>query len=169
MLKFSQPTIIEHEPFQVVGCYATFEGEDEGPGWDGAHRAFFARESEVQDRADDLVLGFLYRPHRDDPTVPATVRACFVGVPVTSLDRVPDGMHVTRFSGGEYAVIACEGESPDEPGQGVGEAIGYLEREWMPTHGYSAGDACFAAGQEHAVPPPYVEYVYMKLERPTRG
>lgn len=168
MPRLSTPSIIERGPYAVVGAYCPFEGEDEGPGWEGADRAFFARKDEVQDRADDLVLGFLYRPHRDDPSVPHEVRACFVGVEVTSLDHVPEGLSVTRFSGGKYVVIACEGDTGEEAAEGVGRAIGYLETEWLPAHGYVEGDACFAASAEHAVRPPYVEYVYAKLEQNPR-
>ena len=31
------------------------------------------------------MLGFLYRPHKDHPEIPESVRACFVGVEVTDL------------------------------------------------------------------------------------
>ena len=128
----------------------------------------FRREAEIEDRVDDLVLGFLYRPHRDHPLVPEAVRACFVGVEVRDPARVPEGLHVTRFSGGPYAVVTSEGDSAEEAGEGVGEAIGYLAERWLPEHGYLEGDACFAASHEKAARPPHVEYVYMKLERPVR-
>jgi predicted transcriptional regulator YdeE len=165
MLKLSQPEVVEHAPFLVVGCYRTFQGDDEGPGWEGAHRTFFPRAHEVQERKGDLVFGFLYRPRRDDPAIDQSVRSCFVGVEVSRLAGVPEGMHATRFSGGEYAIVTCEGDTAEEAAEGVGEAIGNLDR-WLPEHGYVEGDACFAASHEGDARPPYSEYVYMKLERP---
>ena len=95
MLRLSDPRTIERGPYQVVGVYCTYEGDDEGPGWAGAARGFFPRRHEITNRQDDVVLGFLYRPHRDDPTVPENVRACFIGVEVSDLDHVPAGMATT--------------------------------------------------------------------------
>jgi predicted transcriptional regulator YdeE len=111
-----------------------------------------------------MLLGLLYRPHADDPAAPAEARACFVGVEVTELDAAPAGCAVTRFSGGEYVVVACQGDAPEEAAEGVGQAIGALA-EWIRAHGYREGDACFAASHEDAAKPPYIEYVYVKLER----
>jgi predicted transcriptional regulator YdeE len=164
MLTISEPTVIEHEPYQVVGAYCTFEGENEDPGWTGAYQAFSRCQQEIKNWKDSIILGFLYRPHRDHPEIPEQVRACFVGVDVTDLDHVPEGMSVTRFSGGKYAVVACQGDAPGEPAEGIGQAIQFLAEKWLPEHGYRQGDACFACSDEKAVCPPFVEYVYMKLE-----
>jgi hypothetical protein len=49
---------------------------------------------------------------------------------------------------------------------GVGEAVGALEK-WIPEHGYVEGDACFACSHEQAEKPPYIEYVYIKIEEPS--
>jgi DNA gyrase inhibitor GyrI len=165
MLRLGEPKIIQRGPYVVVGAYCPFEGEDEGPGWEAADRAFWPRAGEITNRADDLVLGFLYRPHRDDPAVPEGVRACFVGVEVSDARDAPPGMAITRFPGGEYVTVAFEGDSAGEAAEGVGRAIGYLECEWLAANGCVAGDACFAAGEQHAARPPYVEHVYMKIER----
>ena len=62
MLTLSEPRIIERGPYLVVGATCTFEGQDEGPGWSGASRAFGSRETEIENRVDDMTLGFLYRP-----------------------------------------------------------------------------------------------------------
>ena len=161
--KLSEPKIIERGPYLVVGAYATFEGDDEGPGWSGASRAFYARRDEITNRVGDAVLGFLYRPHRDRPQVPERVRACFVGVEVTDLDHVPDGLSTTQFSGGKYVTLSCTGDTEDEAATGVGEGVGFLQR-WIAEQGYREGDACFALSHEDAPRPPYVEYVYMKIE-----
>jgi len=159
MLTLSEPKIIEREPYLVVGAYATYEGEDEGPGWSGASSAFFARRDKVTNRKDDAVLGFMYRPHKDHPEIPESVRACFVGVEVTDLDHVPEGMSTTRFSGGKYVIVACQGDTEGEVAMGVGEGVGFLEK-WIVEHGYVQGDACFALSHEDAPRPPFVEWVY---------
>ena len=163
MLKFSEPRIIERGLYNVVGAYATFEGNDEGPGWSAADKAFFSRQSEIVNNTDSLVLGFLYRPHKDHPEISAEVRACFIGAEVADLDHVPPGMSVTHFSGGSYVIVDCIGDTMDEAANGVGDAINFLT-QWMPEHGYREGDACFSAGDMKAVRPPHVEMVHIKLE-----
>lgn len=163
MLNLSKPQIVERGPYLVVGAYHTYEGQDEGPGWEGASRAFFSRTAEIENRSDDLTLGFLYRPHQDHPQVAESVRACFVGVEVTDLDHVPGGMSTTRFSGGKYVIVECRGETESEAAMGVGEAIEMLEK-WIPDHGYAQGDACFACSPPRIDPPPYIEWVYYKIE-----
>jgi predicted transcriptional regulator YdeE len=163
VLKLSEPRIIEREPYLVVGAYCTFEGEDEGPGWSGASKAFHSRRDEIANRKDDTMLGFLYRPHRDDPSIPESVRACFMGVEVTDLDHVPEGLSTTRFSGGKYVIVECRGDTQDEAAMGVGEGVGFLER-WIVEQGYTEGDACFALSHEDAPRPPFIEYVYIKIE-----
>jgi hypothetical protein len=162
--ELSEPRIIERGPYQVVGAYAPYEGDDEGPGWSGASKAFYARRDEITNRVDDAVLGFLYRPHRDDPSIPESVRACFVGVEVADLDGVPDGLSTTRFSGGKYVIVACKGDTEDEAAMGVGEGVGFLEN-WIAEQGYTEGDACFALSHENAPRPPFIEYVYIKIQK----
>ena len=167
MLQFSEPVIIERGAYKVVGAYATYEGdkpEDEGPGWQGAEQGFFSRKDEISNRVDDGVLGFLYRPHKDHPEISPDVRACFIGVEVTDLDHVPAGMSTTQYSGGKYVVVDCIGDTGGEAAQGVGEAIGMLMSKWIPAHGYTEGDACFAFSHEKAQRPPHIEMVYIKLE-----
>jgi predicted transcriptional regulator YdeE len=109
------------------------------------------------------VLGFLYRPHKDHPDIPESVRACFVGVEVPDLDHVPEGLSTTQFSGGKYVIVACQGDTQEEAAMGVGEGVQFLER-WIVEQGYTEGDACFACSHENAPKPPFVEYVYMKIE-----
>ncbi len=162
-LRLSEPEVIEREPYLVVGAYATFEGDDEGPGWSGASRAFHARRGEITNQVGDAVLGFLYRPHKDHPEIPESVRACFVGVEVADLDHVPEGLSTTQFSGGKYVIVSCTGDTEGEAAMGVGEGVDLLGR-WIAEHGYREGDACFALSHEDAPRPPYVEYVYMKIE-----
>ncbi len=111
------------------------------------------------------MLGFLYRPHRDHPEVAEDVRACFIGAEVTDFDHVPDGMSTTQFSGGQYVIVDCRGDTQEEAAAGVGEAIGFLS-QWMPEHGYAEGDACFSCSDEKAPRPPFVEHVYIKIEKP---
>jgi hypothetical protein len=164
MLRLSEPKIIERDPYLVVGAYCTFEGEDEGPGWSGASQAFHARRGAIANRKGDMMLGFLYRPHKDHPDIPQSVRACFVGVEVTDLDHVPEGLSTTRFSGGQYAIVECRGDTEDEAAMGVGEGVAFLER-WVVQQGYTEGDACFACSHENTPKPPFIEYVYMKMER----
>jgi len=163
MLNLSEPKIIERGPYLVVGAYATFEGEDEGPGWSDASEAFYARRGEIPNRVGDAVLGFLYRPHKDHPEISESARACFVGVEVTDLDHVPEGLSTTRFSGGKYAIVSCTGDTEGEAATGVGEGVACLET-WVAEQGYTEGDACFALSHEDAPRPPYVEYVYVKIE-----
>ena len=91
MLTFSEPKVITRPAYLVVGCYAPYEGEDEAPGWSGATRAFFEREGEISNRADDLTLGFLYRPHRDHPEIDEAIKTCFIGAKVTDLNHIPVG------------------------------------------------------------------------------
>ena len=105
VLQLSEPKIIEREPYLVVGAYCTYEGEDEGPGWSGASQALQAWRGKIPNRKGDMMFGFLYRPHKDHPDVPESVRACFVGVEVTDLDHMPAGLSTTRFSGGKYAGV----------------------------------------------------------------
>lgn len=163
MLTLSEPKIIEREPYQVVGAYCTFEGEDEGPGWSGASKAFGARREEISNRKGDTVLGFLYRPHKDDPSISERVRACFMGVEVAGFDHVPEGLSTTRFSGGKYVIVECKGDTQHEANMGVGEAVEFLEK-WIVEQGYIEGDACFACSHEKARKPPFIEYVYIKIE-----
>jgi predicted transcriptional regulator YdeE len=163
MLTISDPKIIEREPYLVVGAYCPYEGEDEGPGWSCASETFYARREEIVNRKDDSVLGFLYRPHKDHPEIPESVRACFVGVEVTDLNHVPEGLSTTQFSGGKYAIVECRGDTQDEASMGVGEGVQFLEK-WIAEQGYAEGDACFACSHESAPKPPFVEYVYMKIE-----
>ena len=161
MLKLSEPKLIERGAYKVVGVYATYEGDDEGPGWAGASEGFGRRRHEITNRTDDMLLGFLYRPHRDHPDVPETVRGCFIGVEVSDLDHVPEGLSTTTFSGGRYAIVECRGDTQAEATMGVGEAVQLLE-SWVAEHGYVEGDACFACSDEDAAgKPPHVEYVYM--------
>jgi hypothetical protein len=173
-LRFREPRIITRGAYTVVGAWHPYEGDDEGPGWAGADAAFGSLSDWVSHRADDLMLGFLYRPHRDDPAIAEEVHACFVGVEVTSLegqpDRLanqPDRLAVTRFSGGDYVLVDCIGDTPAEAAEGVGQAIGML-MDWLPAHGYVEGDACFAAGRAGAPTPPWVETVYIKAEKASR-
>lgn len=161
----SEPRIIERGPYLVVGVYCTFEGEDEGSGWSGAHAEFFRREHEIVNRVDDLVLGFIYRPHEDDASIPENTNSCFVGVEVADLDRIPDGMSVTRFSGGQYVVVECKGDVQEEAGAGVAEAIHFLKEKWLPEHGYRAEVGCFACSHEDEARPPFIEHVYVRLEK----
>jgi len=162
MLELSEPKIIERGPYLVVGAYSTFEGDDEGPGWSGAAQAFNARREEITNPVGDTLLGFLYRPHRDHPEIPESVRACFMGVEVADLDHVPEGLSTTQFSGGRYVIVACKGDTEDEAAMGVGEGVGLLE-EWVADQGYVEGDACFACSHESEPRPPYIEYVYMNF------
>lgn len=162
MLSLSEPRIIERGPYQIVGAYAPFEG-DEGPGWAAADKLFFTRRAEITNATDDMVLAFLYRPHRDHPEIAESVRACFIGVEVRDLDRVPQGMATTRFSGGTYVIVECRGDTQDEAAMGVGEAIQSLEK-WVVEQGYVEGDACFSASHMNAKRPPHIEYVYMKMD-----
>lgn len=165
MHSLSEPEITEREPYLLVGAYAAFEGDDEGPGWSGASKVFYERRDEIKNRKGDAVLGFLYRPHKDHPDVPETVRACFVGVEVTDIDHVPEGLSTTQFSGGKYAIVACTGDTESKAAMGVGEGVESLEK-WVVEQGYVEGDACFALSHQDASRPPYVEYVYMKMDEP---
>ena len=164
MLKISEPIIIKREPYLVVGAYATYEGEDEGPGWSGAASVFFARKNEIITRKDEKILGFMYRPHKDHPEIAEDVKACFIGVDVTDLDHIPEGLSTTHFSGGRYVTVACIGDTQDEATMGVGDGVQFLEN-WIKENGYIEGDACFALSDENAEKPPFVEYVYMKIEK----
>lgn len=164
MISISEPRLIEHDSYIVAGAFCAYAGEDEGPGWSGAYAAFSRRLPEISNRKDHFTLGFLYRPSKDDPAAAEETRACFVGVDVADQASIPQGMAVTRFSGGTYAVIAIQGDTDEEAAEGVGEAIQRMAA-WMPAHGFREGDACFACSNETVPRPPYIEYVYMKLER----
>jgi predicted transcriptional regulator YdeE len=159
MTTLLEPEVIEHEPFLIIGAYATYEGEDEGPGWSVAAEAFHARRDEITDQKDDLMVGFLYRPHRDDPTIPESVHACFVGVEVIDIDHVPEGLSATRFPGGRYVIVACQGETENDAAMAVGEGVQRCEA-WIAENAYQEGEACFACSHENAPRPPYIEYVY---------
>ena len=160
MFKLGDVETFERGPYLVVGCYAAYEGDNEGSGWSGASGAFMPRVAEISNRADDTILGFLYRPHRDHPEIGEDVRAAFVGVEVTDLDHVPEGMWVTRFSGGKYARLACRGDTENEAAMAVGPGVGRL-MAWVEQQGRTQGDACFALSRPSEPKPPYVEWVYM--------
>ena len=165
VFQLSEPRTVERGPYEVVGVYCTFEGDDEGPGWSGASEGFGRQRDKILNRTDSMVLGFLYRPHRDHPDVLEQVRACFVGVEVTDLEHVPEGLSNTRFSGGRYVIVECKGDTQGEAAMGVGEGVQFLER-WVVDQGFVEGDACFACGDDTAETPPFIEYVYMKIEEP---
>ena len=160
MFTLSEIETFQRGPYLVVGCFATYEGDNEGPGWSGASQAFMPRIGEITNRTDDTVLGFLYRPGRDHPEIGDDVRAAFVGVEVTDLDQVPEGMSTTRFSGGKYARLACRGDTEGEAAMAVGPGVGKL-MSWAKENGYDEGDACFALSRPSEPKPPYVEWVYM--------
>ena len=159
----TDPKIIEHDPYTVVGVYATFEGENEGPAWGQASQELERRKLEIQNRRGDTLLGFLYRPYRDDPAVDEKVRACFMGVEVTDCSQLPDGMTATRFSGGKYVTVECRGATEHEAAMLVGEAIQGLE-QWIRENGYREGDACFCFSHEDAATPPFIQHVHVKIE-----
>ena len=161
----SEPKVIERGPCNVVGAYAVYEGDDEGPAWGQASAELDRRKADVLNREGDTLLGFLYRPHKDDPDVPQEVRSCFMGVEVTDLGRVPDGMAATRFSGGKYIAVACRGDTEMEAAVGVGDAVRKLER-WMAENGCREGDACFCFSHEEADTPPFIQHILAKLEEP---
>ncbi len=156
--------IIERGPYHVVGVYCTFEGDDEDPAWSAAIAEFHKRRHEITNRKGDMLLGFLYRPHKDEEAIPESIRSCFVGVEVEDLDHIPDGMAATRFSGGQYAVVELRGDVQADVDEGISEAIDLLHKQWLRKHGYREGDACFACRHESVAQPPFVAYVYMKLE-----
>ncbi|MDF1514189.1 MAG: hypothetical protein P1S60_10310 [Anaerolineae bacterium] len=162
MLKLNKPEVIERGPYLVVGAYSIYDGDDEAPGWSGASQAFFTRKVEVTNRTDDMILGFLYRPHRDHPDIPEDVRACFIGVEVADLDHMPDGLSTTTFTGGKFVIVACQGDTEGEAAMGVGKGVQILEK-WVQEHGYTEGDACFACSHENSPKPPFIEYVYMNF------
>jgi predicted transcriptional regulator YdeE len=157
-LILGEPRIVVREPYNVVGAYCTFEGDNEGPGWSGASRILDQRKHEIRNRKNDAVLGFLYRPHRDHPDIPENVRSCFMGVEVVNLDHVPAGLATTGFTGGEYVVMECKGDTQHEAAMGVVKAVGLLT-QWMTQHGYREGDACSACSHENTATPPYRELV----------
>jgi predicted transcriptional regulator YdeE len=162
-LEITDPKLIEHAPYHVVGIYATFESDNEGPGWGRASAEFSRRQHEVKNRVGDTILGFLYRPHRDDPAIPESTRSCFMGVEVWSTDDVPEGMTLTHFSGGRYITTESRGDTENESAMGVGDAVQLLER-WIEEHGSREGDACFCFSHENAETPPFVQHVYAKVE-----
>lgn len=174
-LHLSEPTIIRRGSCKVVGVYATYEVEEEGPGWgkpsdEGpawgkASEELARRRDEIRNREGDTILGFLYRPHKDYPSVPEEVRSCFMGVEVSDVAQVPEGMATTSFTGGKYVIVESRGDTEGEAAMGVGDAINYLFR-WIPEHGYRyrEGDAVFTCSHEEADKPPFIEYVYIKLE-----
>ena len=159
---FSEPRIVVREPCNVVGAYCTFEGDSEP--WGDASRMLDQRKHEIRNRKNDAVLGFLYRPHTDHPDIPENVRACFMGVEVVNFQDVPAGLATTRFTGGEYVVMECRGDTRDEAAMGIGEAVDRLTR-WIKEHGYRIGDACFECSHESMAGPPYREYVYIRILR----
>ncbi len=165
MLHLSEPRIIERGPYHIVGFYSEYQGENEGPGWAGAYEQFNRRQHEITHRVDDMQLGFLYQPHEDHPEISAEIKACFIGVEVADFDHVPAGMATKWYSGGKYVVVECRGDVQEEASEGVGKAITQL-MQWIPEHGYTEGDACLAGGHEKAIRPPYIEYVFIKLEEP---
>lgn len=161
--RVTEPEVVERGPYNIVGVYATYEGDNEDPAWGEASQGYFSRAGEVRNRVGDTVLGFLYRPHRDDPSVAEDVRACFVGVEVADFSHVPDGMATTRFSGGRFAAVQSIGDTETDAAMGVGEAVDTLER-WAREHGFVEGDSCFCFSHETQPKPPYTEYVHMKIE-----
>jgi predicted transcriptional regulator YdeE len=163
-LHLSEPRITERDPSCVVGVYAVFEGEDEP--WGEVFHEFERRRAGIRNREGDTLLGFLYRPHKDNPSIPEDVRSCFMGVEVTDLTQVPEGMTATRFTGGKYAIVECKGDTENEAAMGVGDAVDNIEK-WLPENGYREGDACFACSHEEADKPPFIQYVYVKLEEQT--
>jgi predicted transcriptional regulator YdeE len=86
-----------------------------------------------------------------------------MGVEVSDDAHVPEGMTLTRFSGGKYVTVECRGDTENEAAMAVGPAINQLEK-WIPENGYREGDACFCFSREEADVPPFVQHVYIKLE-----
>ena len=159
--ELTEPRIIEHGPYRIVGMYAVAE-DDEEP-WGEAAAAFAARRDEIANRVGDAEIGFLYRPHRDDPAIAADVRACFMGVEVADFRNVPAGMATTRFGGGEFITTEVHGGTQMGAAMGVGDAVQMLMK-WAAGHGYTEGDSCFCFSQESAIGPPFVQHVHLKLE-----
>jgi len=139
-LHISEPRIVERGPYSIVGAYAICRGEEEP--WGEASGELDRRREEIRNREGDTLLAFLYRPHRDDPSVPEEVRSCFMGVEVTDLSQVPEGMAATYFTGGKYVAVECRGDTENEAAMGVGDAVNQLE-QWIAENGYCERDACF--------------------------
>ncbi len=161
--RLTEPEVIERGPYCVVGVYATIEGDNEDPAWGAASTGYYSRAGEVRNRIGDAVLGFLYRPHRDDLSIPEATRACFVGVEVADFSQAPEGMATTRFSGGKFVTVQSSGDTEMDAAMGVGEAVATLEA-WAKQHGFDEGDSCFCFSHEGRPKPPYVEHVQMKIE-----
>ena len=161
-----EPQIIERGPYLIVGAFA--ESKDGDEPWGEASEELDRRKGEIQGRVSDELIGFLYRPHRDNPAVPEHVRGCFMGVEVKDLDHVPEGMYTTRFSGGKFVLVACKAETDTAAAMAVGPAIGQLMEEWLPTNGYVMGDSCFTFSREKEPKPPFINYVQMKIEEGQR-
>lgn len=157
----TEPKIIEHEPWDIVGMYVIAKSDHEP--WGEAMTAFERRRADVTNRVDDIQLAFLYRPHRDDPSVPESAQACFIGFEVTDLDHIPEGMAATRFSGGRFVMVECCGDTEDAVAAAIGDVIRRLET-WIPEHGYTEGEACFCLNHEYAKTPPFQWDVYIKIE-----
>jgi hypothetical protein len=101
--EITEPKIIERGPYSVVGVYATYEGDAEGPAWEKASAELERRKGQVRHRVGDTLLAFLYRPHKDDPSVAEEVQACLVGLEVADLTEVSDGSCGGRGRGSRAA------------------------------------------------------------------
>jgi len=161
--EISEPRVMECGAHHVVGTYAVFAGDDEGPAWAAAFNELERRKHEITNRVGDTIIAFLYRPHRDDPSVAPSVRSCFIGVEAADFEHVPAGMTGTHFAAGRYVAVTCQSPTQDETSAAIGEAVEMLE-QWIRDNGYRESDACLCIGHEQAAGPPFVEEVHIRFE-----
>ncbi len=159
------PQVAKQEPRCIVGCYCTFEGDDEGPGWSGAHAGLMGRIHEIPNRIGDARWWFLYRPHKDHPEISPDVRSAFGGVEVPDFTMVADGLSTTRFAGGDYIFVEIIGDSENEAGEGVGPAVQAVE-DWLRAHEFGEGDeGALVCEHESVSTPPHRLSVCARIVR----
>ncbi len=132
-----EPKFEVRGPILVVGMAGSFKNGSFmqiGQLWD----KFSTRMHEVENVKQDYALGVCMASHPDVPQAPEHTMVYMAGLPVESIDTIPDGMTSCAIPRANYAVFTHKGSLDKLP-----ETINYIWGTWIPknvsTHHHGNG------------------------------
>mgnify|MGYP000026461738 CR=1 FL=1 len=124
--------VIESPEMYIVGMKANLSFETISEGTGKLARQFMPRLKEVKNRVDNNTLSLQNHDNFDYKVLPPTKTfEKWIGVEVTNLNDVPDGMETLTIKPGNYLVIDFKGS--------IQEFIKnwhYLHSQWLPNSEY---------------------------------
>ncbi|MDK9701209.1 MAG: GyrI-like domain-containing protein [bacterium] len=124
-----EPRIVKLDSFQVVGIEgkSSMKNNQIPKYWE----MFIPREKEVKAIADpNISYGFCFMDDEQcDEENEETEFTVFIGLPVTKVDQIPDGMKYRTIPACEYVVFTHKGKfNPN----GLQRSYGYIYGVWLP-------------------------------------